>query len=96
MIFDRYDALGESTRMLAGLVRNAIIADAIGVVELNGMSKEIESLVNLAADLWETGEDAGLDAMVLMILVLLSLGAAKESGASPLPGSDTNDSFPEF
>ncbi|GAA0955525.1 hypothetical protein [Nonomuraea longicatena] len=94
-----FEAMGKNTGVLATLIKNAVIADAIGVVELGNLPADIEPLVNLAADKWEDADETGLDALVAMILILLSLGAATESAPRmppPFPGADPRGHFPSF
>lgn len=62
-------------RTIAKFVRNAIIADAIGSVELNDIPAEMKGLADLAADKWEEGADDAVDIMsgLIVFMALLSI-----------------------
>ncbi|GAA2294338.1 hypothetical protein GCM10010149_47890 [Nonomuraea roseoviolacea subsp. roseoviolacea] len=91
------DSIAGSTGTLAKFIKNAVIADAIGVVELEGLPAEIDSLVSMAVDKWDEADNDGLDGMVVMILVMLSLAAARETEDKKLTNlADPNKHFPRF
>ncbi|MFI9591019.1 hypothetical protein [Nonomuraea sp. NPDC052265] len=93
-----FETMGRNTGALAALIKNAIIADAIGVVELDDLPADIEPLVNLAGDKWEDADESGLDTLVAVIIILLALGAAAEAPQTPppFPGADPRNHFPKY
>lgn len=81
-------------------IKNALIADAIGSVELKDLPPEIDQLVSLAVDSWDKADEQAVDAYVLMILLMLSLGVAAEQTANrptpPAPTWPPRDNFPRY
>ncbi|GAA3473854.1 hypothetical protein [Nonomuraea roseola] len=92
---DTFDKLGGSSATLARFIRNAIIADAIGVVDLKDLPPEVDSLVSLAVDKWDEADDAALDGMVVLILLMISMTAMSEMRSSP-DLADPNNHFPKY
>jgi hypothetical protein len=89
------DALDPSARALATFIKNAVIADAIGVVDLKDLPPEIDSLVNAAVDNWDAAQDDAVDVTVMLILLILSLGAGADARNNANP-ADPNRHFPNL
>jgi hypothetical protein len=82
-------------------IKNAIIADAIGSVELKDLPPDIDQVVSMAVDKWDSADDTALDAMVALILFMVSLTASVEGVERKLeqPPSQTwppRDNFPRY
>lgn len=90
-----YKQLPTGLQALALFVKNAIIADAIGTVELKDLPEEFEPLVNVAVDKWDDASDAALDVLAAMIVFQAILSNSPGRGDSP-DAADPRDHFPKF
>lgn len=75
------DQLPAGLRTLHAFIKNAIIADAIGMVELKNLPPDIDALVSLGVEQWEGGHDSLLDNMVLLIILKLGLDMKSDQTA---------------